>query len=452
MTKEELSEYYDRKKKKILGNVNFIGELVLEKFIVLDIVRIIFNSLINKYLEEYNNYQKSEVKPFNKSHEDNLEGLIKFIEIIGKTVEEKEKTKMPDEKKSHEMVTIFEDNLLFAHSELAVDEPLPPLPMDPISLPDLFKILDIILDRSALSPRLASLIKNLNHRRENNWDAPLYKNRGPKKMKEIHDEYQAEQEEIDRRAHDYYQEERESGYKSRKGPKSESQYVVSYEPKKVQYQSEESKNFDTTGIKPKEVEFKPKRGKQQIESKSEEKKMQISHEQLYNDFKEIYSNLSDEENVEEKFIEEVKRLSEHVPEYEIVGGLLSTFYDGKLNDVKKRIPLCNLLLEKGIISPDDFIREFDNTFSKMNGVACDFPQCDEAFATIYLEFLLKYPESFELTSKLTVPDVESEDDDLLDFHIAFVSKLEDLIENERYQSLESSVKNDLSALKTKLKI
>jgi hypothetical protein len=120
--------------------VCFIGELFLEKFIVIDIVRIIINNLLKKYIEQYDSYQKSDEKPFNRPHEDTFEGLLKFIEVIGKSFEEKEKTKMPDEKKSQAMVDSFAESLLWAHSELKIDEALPAFPIDHVSLPDLFKM------------------------------------------------------------------------------------------------------------------------------------------------------------------------------------------------------------------------------------------------------------------------------------------------------------------------
>jgi hypothetical protein len=66
--------------------------------------------------------------------------------------------------------------------------------------------------------------------------------------------------------------------------------------------------------------------------------------------------------------------------------------------------------------------------------ACDFPHCDEAFARIYLEFLLKYSGSFDLTSKLSIPEIESEDDeDILEFHKDFVRRVQDLVKNSEYE-------------------
>jgi hypothetical protein len=153
---------------------------------------------------------------------------------------------------------------------------------------------------------------------------------------------------------------RDSGYgkgsRGKGGKNSEPQYVVSYEPKKVQSSSNEEYKYDTTGIKAKDVEFKPKRGKQQNDSKPGEKKMKISHEQLYSDFREVYTDLVDVENVEDKLIEELKRIADHVPEHELAGGFLMTFFDGKLNQVKERIPYCNLMLEKKFFTIEDFIR------------------------------------------------------------------------------------------------
>jgi len=126
------------------SDVCFIGELFLEKFIVLGVVRIITNTLLQKFLDEYSQYQKTNPanRPTNKSHEDTIEGLIKFYELIGKTFEDKEATKQPDRAKSTAMVQNFENILLLADSEIPFDgeDSLPRLGSDEISLDDLFKM------------------------------------------------------------------------------------------------------------------------------------------------------------------------------------------------------------------------------------------------------------------------------------------------------------------------
>jgi hypothetical protein len=115
----------------------------LEKFIVIGVVRIITNSLLQKFLEELSQYQKAgEQKPTNKSHEDTLEGLLKFYELIGKTFEEKESGKNLDKQKSSAMVESFEQILLLAETDIPLDDEdaLPKFGNDEISLEDLFKM------------------------------------------------------------------------------------------------------------------------------------------------------------------------------------------------------------------------------------------------------------------------------------------------------------------------
>ncbi len=90
MDKEEQERYYNKRKQKIFGNVNFIGELFLERFLVPGVVRIVTSSLLCRFIKEFYEYKKAEPKPINRNYEDTLEGLLKLYEIIGKVVEERE--------------------------------------------------------------------------------------------------------------------------------------------------------------------------------------------------------------------------------------------------------------------------------------------------------------------------------------------------------------------------
>ena len=76
-----------------LLDVNFIAQLFIEKFFILAIIRICTTALISKFLKEYSTFIKEPTKLEFQMHEDNLEGLIKFYEQIGKIVDEKEKNK-----------------------------------------------------------------------------------------------------------------------------------------------------------------------------------------------------------------------------------------------------------------------------------------------------------------------------------------------------------------------
>ena len=139
MTAEEKTVYYLKRKQRILGNVSFIGELFLEKFIVIGIVRIITSSLLQKYLDEYNTYQKAVEKPSNISQEDTLEGLIKFYEIIGQAVEDKEGSKASDKGKGSSASANFQKVLTQINAGTPT-ESLPKLGNDDVLLEDLFKM------------------------------------------------------------------------------------------------------------------------------------------------------------------------------------------------------------------------------------------------------------------------------------------------------------------------
>ena len=139
MTSQEKAVYYNNQKKRTLGNVSFIGELFLERFIVINIVRIITSSLLQKYLDQYNTYQKAPEKSSNAPQEDTLEGLIKFYEIIGETVENRESTSMSRTDKNSKVTAGFQKVLTQINAGLPTKS-LSKLGDDSILLEDLFKM------------------------------------------------------------------------------------------------------------------------------------------------------------------------------------------------------------------------------------------------------------------------------------------------------------------------
>ena len=148
MDADERSLYFFKKKQRILGNVSFIGELFLERFIVIGVVRLITNALLSKCLQEYDEYQKAAEKPKNKFYEDTLEGLLKFYEIIGKAVEEKEASRSEGKgkekeknQKSSNVVANFQ-KVVKAINSGTPSESLPKLGDDEASLEQLFKMYD----------------------------------------------------------------------------------------------------------------------------------------------------------------------------------------------------------------------------------------------------------------------------------------------------------------------
>ena len=133
-----------KRKQRILGNVSFIGELFLEKFLVIGIVRLITTSLLKKYLNEYNEWSKAPEKSNQRLFEDTLEGLLKFYEIIGQAVEDKEsstktKEKEKDKKPSH-AVANFEKIIKQINAGTSTESLSKFGDEDEVSLNDLFKM------------------------------------------------------------------------------------------------------------------------------------------------------------------------------------------------------------------------------------------------------------------------------------------------------------------------
>jgi len=201
-----------------------------------------------------------------------------------------------------------------------------------------------------LSTRVTALIKNLCHRKENKWKATLAHSQGPKTIQQIHEEYEREQEEAERRASQYYEDSRRRNY-GKQSSRAQS-FQVAYEAKpKAQTKTEENR-ADLEEVKADEsMKFKPQRGKKQ------EKKMTISFEELESAWKDIYKTLNEEglEGNEEKIIAEIKSLAEKAPNRDLTQGFFNTFYEGKLNEIQIRIKLVSLLAKNNFMSSDDFL-------------------------------------------------------------------------------------------------
>lgn len=82
-TEKDSEEYKAELKKKFIGNIKFIGELINVKVIIKRVAYICFLELFQAFLEDY-----AEDRP---GDELSLEGMIVIIEKSGKFLESKEK-------------------------------------------------------------------------------------------------------------------------------------------------------------------------------------------------------------------------------------------------------------------------------------------------------------------------------------------------------------------------
>jgi len=445
MAPEERSLFYFKKKQRILGNVSFIGELFLEKFIVIGVVRIITNSLLAKFLHEYDEYQKAEIKPQNKNYEDTLEGLLKFYEIIGKAVEDKETSKSEGKgkekpQKPSNVVANFQKVLKAINSGTPSDV-LPKLGEDEASLEDLFKIYDIMLSDANLTPRLDSLVKNLIYRKDNKWQAPLTKNQGPKTMRELHEEFEREQIEAERRADEYREELRDSYYynQPRNTRSTKTEYVFQVASDNKERRQEEAKvdmgpiNVDTN------ISFRPQRGKQDVKGSADKPK--INFDQIERDLKDVYKLIGGEE-IEDKTSpeEEVKKTAEKHGGRNVIKIYLKTFHDGRLEAIPKRLFVPNLLIENKLITEDEFIALFQEALNKMYDVFCDSPNLDKNCAVIMLD-LCKKTGNGEPFKKINFTQEfydNEESEYILEFYHEFFKAILDYL-NKDYADLKEKI-------------
>jgi len=395
MNAEEKSIYYMKRKQRILGNVSFIGELFLEKFLVIGIVRLITTSLLKKYLVEYDTWMKSGEKNSQRLFEDTLEGLLKFYEIIGQAVEEKEsstKTKEKEkEKKPSHAVANFEKIIKQINAGTPSENLSKFGEEDEVSLNDLFKIFNVTLEDGNLTTRLSSLIQNLVYRRDNKWAASLAKNSGPKTLKELHEEFEKEKLEEERRGEEYRDELRDNYYTQPQGRGGKSgRTEVSFQvvsDNKSSRQQEESK-VDLSSLQvDQNIVFKPQRGKQQGGQTSQPAKPKVNYEQIEREFKDVYKLLAGE-TVEDKTNpeEELKKMAAKHGGRNVLQVYFRTFYDGRTDAVKKRLFIPSFLIEAGHATNDDLSELLRRTLDKMYEISCDYPGLDNHFAVLLLEY------------------------------------------------------------------
>ena len=124
-------------------------------------------------------------------------------------------------------------------------------------------------------------------------------------------------------------------------------------------QQEETK-IDTKSIDvDTNISFRPNRergNKGQQQQQQAPKKPKVNHEEIEKTLKDIYKltngeELEDRESPEE----ETKKLANKVSGKETLYTFFRTFYDGRLDAIRKRLFVPNLLLDSSFITEDEFL-------------------------------------------------------------------------------------------------
>lgn len=82
MSEADKKRYNELKKKKILGNMNFIGELFVSKVIPLKIIDLINRTKFDQLMNEYQFYRILKQDEY-KNYEDHLDGLLILNNKVG---------------------------------------------------------------------------------------------------------------------------------------------------------------------------------------------------------------------------------------------------------------------------------------------------------------------------------------------------------------------------------
>jgi len=276
---------------------------------------------------------------------------------------------------------------------------------------------------------MKSLIENLEHRKGNNWVVPEFREQGPKTIKDIHQEYEKEKEESEKRANDYYDDYSSQRNKRVYYPKEVTQtttYIQSDEPQK----SRDSLAYGNIADIPNKIEsvsFKVKRGKKEQDSQSQETKTKIASvnaEELEKLMKELFASL-DAANL----TAQVTLLHSKAITKDFLNVFFRTFHDAKMDEVKERIPIIKVLLESKAISADEFLQRF--TFAMIKGPDYDSPNLPSYMAQIFADYLRTCDKA--KLSDVVLPVNVAEDyliDMIGDFYSAFLKKLQELIRSD----------------------
>ena len=190
---EDKFEKYNKKKGKLMGNIGFIAELHLLKYLPIKVMKFITYNLVFYFTKHLIESSTTTVQfPIEEEY---LEALIKLFEYSGKKIEERElKDDMNNEAYAIERKTLINDfveKLDEAVQTSTWDEKI--LGIVDSAKKDInclylcFEFLERCLSYK-ISTRLKSLIENLFDKRADKWNETIFQTKGPKKLAELEEE------------------------------------------------------------------------------------------------------------------------------------------------------------------------------------------------------------------------------------------------------------------------
>eukprot|EP01016_Furgasonia_blochmanni_P001293 TRINITY_DN1048_c0_g1_i1.p1 TRINITY_DN1048_c0_g1~~TRINITY_DN1048_c0_g1_i1.p1 ORF type:complete len:421 (+),score=160.13 TRINITY_DN1048_c0_g1_i1:64-1326(+) len=359
------------------------------------------------------------VKPI---YEDFLEGLLNLYSKVGRLVEDSERKGIKDD--------VYEPKAAMAEINGLLENPDSTNHLEKsITVNLLFDIFEMFKIKGNISKRMCSLIENLVEKRENNWAESQFASEGPKKIDDLHREYEREQEEIDRRAAEYTDRMMKEGpsQPSRRGPPpSQSKWVEKADSKKTTFQvvsaptdntlkaEEETKSLDPNAVNKtlNTMSFRPQRdpkkqGTMEIPSapapEAETKTMHVA--EIEKKVQEIFKN--------EATANPVDAFAEIFPKaktIELIKAYFKFFCDGHQDDVKKRLGILLDLYKKNCFKKEEFNPVFIDKLFHAWDIACDYPKFEEHLATIYASFINEGVLSFGDLKLKTEPEADTWDD------------------------------------------
>jgi hypothetical protein len=176
-------------KKKILGNVKFIAELILSKVLKKKIMKICISQLLFTFLAKYYYWRKTS-KLVDSYYDYYFDALIEFIENMGDFYEKMDESGDKKDDKKEEKTAPYEPARNKIIDLIEMNEKPPEEEIEEITnlrAEDYFNLFAIIDERilKKKNSRLSALLLNLTERRSNNWQKHHTESEGPKKLKEI---------------------------------------------------------------------------------------------------------------------------------------------------------------------------------------------------------------------------------------------------------------------------
>lgn len=204
MEEDEVFERYNKDKKLLTGNMEFISELYKLSYLPHKVMRFITTKIITQFTDDFVNRDKSFEYRY-PVHDELIEALINLFNFCGNKINAREKKYRKKIMEGEKDLCPYNKILDFSaflincctsgrYNSLGIKKVISDEERKNVNCIDLtFTFLGQLHDSNVLGPRINSLIMNLKENKENGFKTAK-KSKGPMKLKDFHEKLAAEKE------------------------------------------------------------------------------------------------------------------------------------------------------------------------------------------------------------------------------------------------------------------